>query len=270
MMSDVLAAESENQAPVEMARCVASGEWLPIQEMLPYGDAWVAAEHSDAFVEQVLEGGVARVASRYVSTRRRALALIIDYFVKLIPVSIVHAPYFIAATKFSEKVETTAPEDMAGLLTLGFVLAWLGAKVGNLLIGSIYETWMVGRYGATLGKLAVGARVVMPDGGRVGYARAALRWVAKSLLNGAIFWAVLGLPVALAFGLFAFAAARGGDVTALLPLMIWGIVAVGVVFFPLSLFPYWMAVSDSEKRSLHDRVASTRVVDAPETEEGKS
>ncbi len=269
-MSEVLAAESEDRTPVATARCVASGEWLPIADMLPYGDSWVASEHSDAFVEQVLEGSDASGASRYVSTRRRALALVIDYFIKLIPVSIVHAPYFIAATKFSEKIETTAPEDMASLLTMGFVAAWLGAKIGNLLISSIYETWMVGRHGATLGKMAVGAQVVMPDGSRVSYARAALRWVAKSLLNGAIFWAVLGLPMALAFGLFVFSAARGGDVTAILPLMIWVIVAVGVVFFPLSLFPYWMAISDREKRSLHDRVASTRVVDAPVTEEGKS
>ncbi len=238
--------------------------------MLPYGDSWVAAEHSDAFVEQVLEGSDASAASPYVSTRRRALALVIDYFIKLIPVSIVHAPYFIAATRFSEKVETTAPEDMASLLTVSFVAAWLGAKIGNLLISSIYETWMVGRYGATLGKMAVSARVVMPDGGRVSYPRAALRWVAKSLLNGAIFWAVLGLPIGLALGLFAFSAAQGGDVTAILPLMIWALIAVGVVFFPLSLFPYWMAISDREKRSLHDRVASTRVVNAPLAEEERS
>jgi len=270
-MSDALAAELEDQPEAEYAHCLASGRWLPTGEMLPYGDSWVAADDSDAFVEQVLEGSdVSGAASQYVSGRRRLLAFVIDYFIKLIPVSLVHAPYFIAATEFSEKVETTAPEDMASLLSVGFVAAWLGAKIGNLLISSIYETWMVGKHGATLGKMAVGARVVMPDDSRVTYPRAALRWVAKSLLNSVIFWAVLGLPLALAGALLAFSAVRGGDVTAILPLMIWALVAVGVVFFPLGLFPYWMALSDPEKRSLHDRVASTRVVNAPLDEEEDS
>lgn len=268
-MSEVSAAVSQDQLTADTARCVASDEWLPIREMLPYGDSWVAAEHRDAFVEQVLEGSDASDATHYVSTRRRALALVIDYLIKLIPVSIVHAPYFIAATNFSEKMGTTAPEDMASLLTVGFFVALVAAKIGNLLITFGYETWMVGRYGATLGKMAVGARVVMPDGSRVSYPRAALRWVAKSLLNVAIFWAVLAVPIVLAGGLFALFAMRSGDVTAILPIMIWALVAVGVVFLPLGLFPYWMAISDREKRSLHDRVASTRVVEAPLREKRK-
>ena len=262
-MSEILVTDSpDEQAPAETGVCVASGERLPISEMLPYGEAWVAVEHRDAFVEQVLEGSDASDASHYVNTRRRALAMVIDYFVKLIPISAVHVPYFIAATKFGEKVKTTDPEEMASLFTVGFLAALAIAKAGSLLINSLYETWMVGRYGATLGKMAVGARVVMPDDSRVSYPRAALRWVAKSLLNVAIFWAVLAVPIVLAGGLFVFFGMRGGDITAVLPLMIWALVAVVVVFLPLGLFPYWMAITDREKRSLHDRVASTRVVDA--------
>jgi uncharacterized RDD family membrane protein YckC len=42
-----------------------------------------------------------------------------------------------------------------------------------------YETIMIGRFGATLGKMAVGIRVVKSDGSRVGYGRAFGRYFAK-------------------------------------------------------------------------------------------
>jgi uncharacterized RDD family membrane protein YckC len=41
-----------------------------------------------------------------------------------------------------------------------------------------YDVGMNGRFGATLGKMAIGARIVMWDGSRLGYARASLRWLA--------------------------------------------------------------------------------------------
>jgi uncharacterized RDD family membrane protein YckC len=45
----------------------------------------------------------------------------------------------------------------------------------------LYEVLLNGRYGATLGKMAVGARIVLPDGSPIGYGRAALRWAAARL-----------------------------------------------------------------------------------------
>jgi len=42
----------------------------------------------------------------------------------------------------------------------------------------LYDVLMNGRFGATVGKMAVGARIVVLDGEPIGYWRAALRWVA--------------------------------------------------------------------------------------------
>jgi uncharacterized RDD family membrane protein YckC len=42
----------------------------------------------------------------------------------------------------------------------------------------LYDVLMNGRYGATVGKMAVGARIILLDGAPIGYWRAALRWVA--------------------------------------------------------------------------------------------
>jgi uncharacterized RDD family membrane protein YckC len=42
----------------------------------------------------------------------------------------------------------------------------------------IYDVLMNGRFGATVGKMVIGARIVVWDGSRLGYSRAALRWLA--------------------------------------------------------------------------------------------
>jgi uncharacterized RDD family membrane protein YckC len=44
-----------------------------------------------------------------------------------------------------------------------------------------YEVLLNGRFGATIGKMAIGARIVVWDGSRLGYGRAALRWIAARL-----------------------------------------------------------------------------------------
>jgi len=41
----------------------------------------------------------------------------------------------------------------------------------------VYDVLMNGRFGATVGKMAIGARIVLLDGAPIGYGRAALRWM---------------------------------------------------------------------------------------------
>ncbi len=54
--------------------------------------------------------------------------------------------------------------------------------VPNLVVGQlvkmIYEVSLNGRFGATLGKMAIGARIVRLDGSPIGYGTALLRWLA--------------------------------------------------------------------------------------------
>jgi uncharacterized RDD family membrane protein YckC len=42
----------------------------------------------------------------------------------------------------------------------------------------LYDVLLNGRYGATIGKMAIGARIVLWDGSPLGYRRAAWRWLA--------------------------------------------------------------------------------------------
>jgi uncharacterized RDD family membrane protein YckC len=88
------------------------------------------------------------------------------------------------------------------MLTYGFALGFHAA----------YNTWFVGRFEATPGKMAFGLKVVRPDGGRLTYGRAFGRHFAE-MLSG------------------------------------------------LTLYiGYLIAAFDDERRTLHDRLADTRVV----------
>jgi uncharacterized RDD family membrane protein YckC len=45
----------------------------------------------------------------------------------------------------------------------------------------LYDVLLNGRYGATIGKMLVGARITLVDGSPIGYGRALLRWLAARL-----------------------------------------------------------------------------------------
>ena len=45
----------------------------------------------------------------------------------------------------------------------------------------LYDVLLNGRFGATVGKMAIGARITLLDGSPIGYNRALLRWLAARL-----------------------------------------------------------------------------------------
>ena len=45
----------------------------------------------------------------------------------------------------------------------------------------LYDVLLNGRFGATVGKMAIGAKITLLDGSPIGYNRALLRWLAARL-----------------------------------------------------------------------------------------
>lgn len=129
-------------------------------------------------------------------------------------------------------------------------------------VGAGYFTWMTGKYGATLGKLALGFKVVTADGGRITYGRAFGRWAADQLLGSLIMWIVVVIPVALVMvlGLGSMKGLSDMDPDTMAGGMVFGMVAAVFVGCLLGSFPWWMAAFDAEKRTLHDRICATRVI----------
>jgi len=263
----IFAAVGEGMGVAETAVCAHSGKVMPRNEMVPYGDAWVAPEHKDAFVQRLMEGDRMKLseageyALQYVGFWWRVLGSMIDYFVKFIPVLICQIPYLIASGFAGVEVEPEDPNPFS-IWTTAMLLTYMLAMGGQLVISVFYDTWMVGKYQATVGKMAIGAVVVNPDGSRVTYGKSFGRWAAKKLLNWTITMAVLVIPMVL-IGFIAFGSSMGGgespDPDKVIGLMVL-IVGSMLVLYPLGLFPFWMCGLDAKKRALHDRVCATRVV----------
>ncbi len=249
------------------AVCAHSGKVLSKSEMVPYGDAWVAPEHKEAFVQRLMEGErlelneAGEYALEYVGFWWRVLGSTIDYFVKLIPYMLCSVPYYIVAFSSGMNQAKMNPEDPFAMWTPALIVTSLLAMLGQLAVSIFYDTWMVGKYQATVGKMAIGAVVVNPEGGRITYWRSFGRWAAKKPLNLIIIYAAVAIPVVVIVMIGAGIGAAGGTpdsnwLIAMPLLMIGGM----TILFPLAMFPYWMCGRDSEKRTLHDRVCATRVV----------
>jgi uncharacterized RDD family membrane protein YckC len=121
------------------------------------------------------------------------------------------------------------------------------ANGGSNLIQLIYSVVCIGRFGATLGMMACGIRVVRPNGDAVSYLRALGRYFANlvcvfvgamagGLIGGLLVAVLSGNGRALAVGMAILFAAGG------------------------ALINYLAIVWDKEKRALHDRICDTRVV----------
>ena len=138
------------------------------------------------------------------------------------------------------------------------IAAGLGS-LANLAFSIFYETWMIGKYQATLGKMIIGAKVVNPDGSRVNYKKAFLRWVAKKPLNYVIVWgpSIIGFALVIA-SIGAASSQSDGAATVVMSVMVGMVVLAGLTVLCSGV--YWMAAFDKEKRALHDRISGTRVV----------
>lgn len=133
---------------------------------------------------------------------RRAVAKAIDGLVFVLPVLVVVARY---SRVDGDEVVLEAP-----------LWVTLALAVAN----AAYETVLVAWRGQTLGKLALGIRVVAVDGGRVGWARSGIRALVP-MAAGAV------------------------------PSVVAPVLAVGV---------YGWALVDPNRQGLHDKAAGTVVV----------
>jgi uncharacterized RDD family membrane protein YckC len=251
---------------LDTAVCAYSGRVLPKAEMVPYGDVFVAPEHKDAFVQQLMETGKTAIEQstgdmQYVGFWWRFLGWIIDYFVLLIPSMLCMIPYFI--TSFGSaawEAGTDAENNPFAGWTIAMGVTYAVGMLGQLGVNAFYHTWMLGKYQATIGKIAIGAKVVTPEGSTITYGRAFGRWLGKSVLNGFIVMLFVFLAAILSAVLLgATAAGTDKDPSVIVGGVFAMFAAIGLASL-LGMFPYWMAAFDAEKRALHDRICSTRVV----------
>src|SRR5262245_3932195 len=154
--------------------CSQCGRAFPADDMLRFGERWVCAECKPVFVQGLKEGAVTAVRFVYGGFWIRFLAMIIDGIILFVIRLILWLPLMLRM--FS------APDVAQSLGLIGIQVL---ANLVDFLVRIGYETYFVGRFGATPGKMACGLKVVLVDGGPVSYARAVARCFAK-ILSGLI------------------------------------------------------------------------------------
>ena len=155
-------------APASQPTCAQCGRAAAPDEMIRFGDRWVCASCKPGFVQGLKEGAIAPGQLSYGGFWIRFAAMLLDTIIMGVVGFILQFPLILRML--------AAPQETASLRWLGLQML---LNLVKFILSLGYETWFVGRFGATPGKMACGLKIVMPDGGRIGYARALARFFAK-------------------------------------------------------------------------------------------
>jgi uncharacterized RDD family membrane protein YckC len=150
--------------------CAECGKLFPIDETIRFGNVRVCAGCKPVFLQKLQEGAPIKTGElNYARFGTRFAAYLLD----VILLYAFNMAMDLIAGLGVRQAAGTAPGE---LIPLQLVLVAV-----QLVVAICYEGLMVGKYGATLGKLALKIKVVTADGGRVSYARAFGRYFAKML-----------------------------------------------------------------------------------------
>lgn len=152
------------------ARCVECGQTFPTSEMLAYQGVWVCPNCKPVFFQKVKEGIEPRGEMEYAGFWIRFVAKFVDGVIVGIP------GY---ALQFGASAFLQDPNMAMIALFVGWLISFA------LQLG--YSVWLTGKYGATIGKMACGLRVVTPNGGKISYGVACGRFFAE-ILSGLILY----------------------------------------------------------------------------------
>ena len=154
--------------PVQQNLCSECGVAFAEDDMIRFQEAWVCAGCKPLFVQKIKEGVSVAGLMNYAGFWIRFGALAIDAFILWIVNFLLWIPLGILIPTPSNN-----PFVLLSLMPL-LILA-------QYAIPAAYDTWFVGKYGATPGKMACKLQVVVEDGERVTYMRAFGRHFAKLL-----------------------------------------------------------------------------------------
>ena len=155
-------------APSEQAVCWECRNSFPKQEMIRHGEAWICAACKPVFLQKLKEGVPLTGQWRYAGFWIRAAASWIDSMViGLVNIALMFPVGFMAGVQNDPEAITQAG--------WGYLLAYMI----SIIFPVAYETYFLGKYGATLGKMAVKIRVISPEGEKISYKRAFARYWAK-------------------------------------------------------------------------------------------
>ncbi len=198
-------AAADSGEAAQLAICSQCGGTFPEDQVISFDDRMVCASCKPMFVQKLKEGASLPSTAAYGGFWIRTVAYIIDAVIFGIVSQIIMIP--LSMFVMPSMMQAGDQAAMGGILALTGISMFIG-----FLVPVLYYTIFHGRWGATIGKMACGLRVVTAEGDPISYMRA--------------------------FGRF------------------WAFMLSGLILY----IGYFMAGFDDEKRSLHDRICSTRVI----------
>jgi uncharacterized RDD family membrane protein YckC len=151
--------------------CNECQKWFSKDNAISYGTVWVCATCKPIFIQKLKEGAPGPAAvlpgavpQEYAGFWIRFAARFIDGLIEGVVLGIPMVVLFFAAMGgMQPRGGQPSPNQLAaqGLM-----------QAASLLFSVAYNTFFIGRYGATPGKMAVGVKVVTPEGDKVTYGRA--------------------------------------------------------------------------------------------------
>ncbi|MGA3016202.1 MAG: RDD family protein [Bryobacteraceae bacterium] len=166
--------------------CAECGRPTLPDELASFGGHMVCPECKNTYVQKLREGVAPGArAFRFGGFWIRFVASMLDGIILAVVAGIFSALLFPAfiSRGFTRSPNPTPDEALAMILPM---MGMMGAIfLLNMIVGCSYETFFIARLGATPGKMALGLKVVRPDGGPITVGRAAGRYFAK-MISGMI------------------------------------------------------------------------------------
>jgi uncharacterized RDD family membrane protein YckC len=162
--------------------CSQCGQPSPLDQLARFGDTLVCPNCKNSFVQKLREGvSPVQPVFQYGGFWIRFVAALIDGIIMTVTSSAVQLLLLGSAYRPFANMREPVPPDQA-LAAFGAIMGTLAlsALIG-IAIGASYEGFFVSRVGATPGKMALGLKVVRPNGGPVSLGRAFARYFAKWL-----------------------------------------------------------------------------------------
>jgi uncharacterized RDD family membrane protein YckC len=143
--------------------------------MIQYEGKWISGEHRDAYFQRMREGVTQTGAFSYGNFGRRLVAKLLDFIILWVASMVVNVAL---AVLLYGSMNFFTPDPSQVSLTK--MLLYQGVSMlCNIGIGLGYALFFTRRYDATPGKLALGLKLVRPDGSSLSVGRIIGRYFAE-------------------------------------------------------------------------------------------
>jgi uncharacterized RDD family membrane protein YckC len=162
---------SDFQTSMRTSLCSECGRAFDQDELIRIGDTQVCAECKPLFVQRLREGVTLPGEMVYAGFWIRVGAKIID-------IIILWALGFVVSLLGGFFISGSS---LGGQIPIRFIAGNIVIVMLSWVIQIAYPIYFLGKYSATLGKMACGLKVVRPDGEKISYARACGRVFAEGV-----------------------------------------------------------------------------------------